>query len=134
MEPVVSKCGYRCDLCSAFEANLKSDEDRQEICRAFEKYYGCAIPLEDIKPCKGCQRAKESPDADCQVFPCVQGKGFDNCGHCDAFGCEKLKCRMDAVEDILAKQDNVPESDYERFFKPYLSRDILTKIHQSLDK
>ena len=134
MEPVISKCGYRCDLCMAFEANLKSDEDKQDISRAFEKYYGCAIPLEEIKPCKGCPSSKESPDADCQVFPCVQEKGFDNCGHCGDFGCEKLKRRMDAVEEVLAKQDKVPQGDHERYFKPYLSRETLMKIRQSLDK
>ena len=136
MEPVIAKCGYRCDLCMAFEANLKGDEDKQDISRAFETYYGCKIPVEEIKPCKGCQCSKESPDADCQIFPCVQEKGFDNCGHCDnlSCGCDKLKRRMDAVEEVLAKQDDVPQDDYERYFKPYLSREGLMKIRQLSDE
>ena len=121
---------------SAFEANLKSDEDKQDINRAFEKYYDCKIPVEEIKSCKGCPSSKETPDQDCQVFPCVQEKRIDNCGHCDNFscGCEKLKCRMDAVEEVLAKQDDVPSDDFERYFKPYLSRQTLFEIRQSLDQ
>ncbi len=134
MEPIVAKCGYRCDLCAAFEANLKSEDDKQDMSRALQQYFGCTIPPEQIKPCKGCACAKKTPDPDCKVFPCVREKGLDNCGRCEYFGCDILKTRMDVVEEILAKHPDMPRTDYERYFKPYLSREILTLIHESMQQ
>ena len=131
MEPIVAKCGYRCDLCRAFETNLKSDEDKREMAAAFKRYYGAEIPPEDIKPCNGCQNAEKSPDDDCSVFPCVQQKGIENCAYCKDFGCDKLKSRMNAVEEILAKQHSIPDSDYRQYFLPYLSRDTLLQIRRA---
>lgn len=132
MEPIIAKCGYRCDLCSAFETNFKSDRDRRDIQRAFKQYYGCEIPLEDIKPCKGCQDAHEAPDQNCEVFPSARQKGHTNCGQCtETFNCKKLTSQMEGVEEILAKQDSLPKSDYDRYFKPYLCREILTQIHNA---
>ncbi len=131
MEPIVAKCGYRCDLCRAFETHLKSEEDKREIAAAFKRYYDAEIPLEDIKPCKGCPSAEQPPDDDCSIFPCVQQRGINNCAYCEDFGCGKLKSRMDAVEEILAKQHSIPDSDYQDFFMPYLSRDTLLQIRQT---
>ena len=38
---------------------------------------------------------------------------------------------MEIVEEFLGKAGEVPSGDYETFFKPYLSREILTEIHKS---
>lgn len=38
---------------------------------------------------------------------------------------------MDAVEERLRKHPDLPEEDYDRFFRPYLSRTTLTEIHKS---
>lgn len=131
MEPILAKCGYRCDLCPAFEANLKSEQDKKRLSKALARYYSCRVRPEEIHPCKGCQAATEAPDKDCQVYPCVVRRGLENCGQCPQFGCDKLKTRMDVVEECLAKHSDVSNEDYRRFFRPYLSRAALTQIHLS---
>lgn len=130
MEPIIAKCGYRCDQCPAYEANLKNDLDRQRMSQALSKYYHFEIPAEQIQPCKGCRCATESPDKDCPVFPCARERGMQTCGHCPDFGCDKLKQRMDIVEQCLLQQPEVPQEDFELYFKPYLSRKLLTEIHK----
>ncbi len=131
MEPILSKCGYRCDLCQAFDANLKGEQDRRRMSRALATYYDCQIDPEAIRPCRGCQATGEAPDKDCQVYPCVCEKGLPNCGPCPEFGCDKLKMRMDTVEQCLKKNPDVRGEDYRLYFRPYLSREVLTKIHES---
>ncbi len=131
MEPIIAKCGYRCDLCQAFEANLRGEQSRKRMSRAFAKYYDCQVPPEAIGPCKGCQAATEAPDKDCEIYPCVCEKGLPNCGACSDFGCDKLKTRMDVVEEFLEKHQDVSDEDYRLFFRPYLSRAVLTEIHKS---
>jgi len=131
VEPIIAKCGYRCDQCLAHETNLKSDEDKQRMSEALKRYYRCDVPPEKIKSCKGCQLAPETPDPQCPVYPCATARGLENCGQCPDFGCDKLKCRMDVVEEFLAKAGEVPSVDYETFFRPYLSRELLTEIHES---
>jgi hypothetical protein len=134
MEPIVAKCGYRCDLCLSHEANLKSDEDRLRMSDAMLKYYQVKLAPEAIKPCKGCLASRKPPDKECPVWYCVEEKGIENCGHCEDFGCDNLKERMDTVESFLEKASNVPQEDYQLFFKPYLSRATLMEIRNSLPK
>lgn len=134
MEPIIAKCGYRCDLCPAFEANFRGDQTRKRMSQALAKYYDFQIEPEKISPCKGCQAATEAPDKDCEVYPCVCEKGLPSCGACPDFGCEKLKTRMDVVEECLEKHRDVSDDDYRLFFRPYLSREALTKIHKSAQR
>lgn len=131
MNPIIAKCGYRCDLCPAFESNLGSEADKQRMSEALAKYYNCTLPPEQIRPCKGCQAASEAPDSDCQVYPCVKARGLDNCGQCPEFGCAKLKTRMDVVEHCLRQHPDVPQADYDRFFRPYLSRGTLMDVRET---
>jgi len=132
MEHIVAKCGYRCDLCLAYEANLNGDADRQRMSEALAKYYNYTIPPEQIRPCQGCGATAEAPDPNCQVFPCLVARGLDNCGQCPDFGCEKLKTRMDTVEECLKRCPDVPKKDYEQFFRPYLSRGTLMDVQQAM--
>ena len=132
MEPIIAKCGYRCDRCQAFEANLRDDADKQRMSEALAKYYNCTVPTEQIRPCQGCQAADACPDENCQVYPCVQTRGLDNCGQCPDFGCAKLQTRMDTVEDCLRNHPDVPQADYDQFFRPYLSQGVLMDIHRSM--
>lgn len=132
MDPIVSKCGYRCDLCLIHKTNLKNENDRRRMSQALATYYECQVPPEMIRPCEGCRDAKEPPDKECRVYPCVREKGLPNCGHCPDFGCDRLKTRMDVVEECLRKHAEVSEEDYRLFLHPYLSRATLTEIRGSL--
>jgi hypothetical protein len=38
---------------------------------------------------------------------------------------------MDILEQCLAKAGEVPSADYEMFFEPYMSREVLTEIHEA---
>ena len=134
MEPIIAKCGYRCDLCAAFEENLGGEADRKQMSEALAKYYNYALPPEQIRPCKGCRDAQEAPDTNCQVHPCVTAKGLDNCGQCPDFGCEKLKTRMDTVEECLRQHPDLPQADYDAFFRPYLSRGLMMDIRQATEE
>ncbi|MBN1124731.1 MAG: DUF3795 domain-containing protein [Sedimentisphaerales bacterium] len=131
MKSIIAKCGYRCDLCPAYETNLTSEQDKQDFSLALERYYDCRIAPEAIKSCKGCLSADKQPDPDCSVYPCVTDKGLGNCGQCADFGCDKLKQRMDIVEEYLAKAGAVSSEDFRRYFQPFLSRDTLTQIHDA---
>jgi hypothetical protein len=74
---------------------------------------------------------RQAPDKDCPVYPCVCKRGLENCGQCPEFGCDRLKARMDVVEECLAKHLDVSDEDYRLYFRPYLSRGTLTQIHLS---
>ena len=132
MDPVISKCGYRCDLCPAFEANLNGGQGRRRMSEALAKYYNYHLSPEQIKPCTGCRGTTDAPDSNCQVFPCVAARGLDNCGQCPNFGCDKLKTRMDTVEECLKRHPDVPQADYDQFFRPYLSRGLLMDVRQAM--
>lgn len=43
-EQIVARCGFRCDLCPAYEENVHGPEDRQRASDGWFKYYGLGIP------------------------------------------------------------------------------------------
>ncbi len=54
MEPILSKCGNRCDLCPAYHKNIDKF-DKQKISDGWFKYHGLRKPADDIG-CVGCGR------------------------------------------------------------------------------
>ena len=133
MEPIIAKCGYRCDLCPVYKTNLKSDADKQQMCDAWAKYLGSKAQPEEITGCKGCQAEGNQGDENCPVRPCAVAKGLANCAYCGDFACDKLKERMNLVEEKVKDQSNIPEEDYDLFIKPFISKDCLLKIRESLE-
>lgn len=131
MEQIISKCGYRCDLCPAYEANLKSDADKQRMSDAWEKYCGFQVPPEQIKRCPGC--AVSGADPTCTVRPCAIEKNVENCAHCEQFGCDKLMPKINFVEEnVKVDLSDIPEKDFNLFIKPFVSKESLSKIRESL--
>lgn len=131
MEPIISKCGYSCDLCPAYETNLKSEADKQRMSDAWAKYCGFQVPPEAIKSCAGCIAC--GGDETCSVRPCAIEKDLTNCAHCEQFGCDKLKPKMNFVEENVKELSNIPEEDYNSFIKPFLGKECLLKIRESLE-
>ncbi len=115
---IITRCGYRCDICLAYKENIKSEEDRKIISDGWFKYFGFRIPPENIS-CDGCLTpAKEEPklmDDDCPVRACVIEKGIDNCSKCKEFSCKKFKTRVVDRKDF----EDIPEEDFDRFIRPY---------------
>lgn len=44
MSEIMGLCGYRCDLCPAYNDNINNDDNRQEISRGWKRYFGFEIP------------------------------------------------------------------------------------------
>ena len=131
---ILSKCGYRCDLCLAYQPNVEKEDRREEFSDGLLRIYGERVPPEAIK-CEGCV-SSESPvliDTGCPVRPCVVSKGIENCAYCDEFVCEKHKQRGVFREDLESKLGRkIDDRDYERFVKPYESEARLHRIRESL--
>ncbi len=121
MDKIITRCGYRCDLCMAYKPNIKSPVDQQSLSDGWFKYFGFRIPAEEII-CEGCLNDGKLIDTACQVRPCVIEKGHDHCGQCENMFCEKLKERIVDVEEMLTKHGTIPAEDFEKFIKPYANK------------
>jgi len=129
---ILSKCGYRCDLCLAYQPNIEKEDRRKELSDSWFNIYGFRIPHESIH-CEGCV-SSDSPnliDKNCLVRPCVVNKSIENCAECGDFACEKLKEKGVRRENIENKLDRrLDEYEYTLFVKPYESEDRLIKIRE----
>jgi len=132
MSRIISRCGYRCDLCATYAPNIASDADKQRMSQALAKYFDSQIEPQDLGPCAGCLKGDGDPD--CQVRACAEQKGLENCAHCEAFACEKLRARMNVVEQRVNDVESIPRADYDLYIKPYLAEQRLLRIRQRLDK
>ncbi|PKO04517.1 MAG: hypothetical protein CVU41_16830 [Chloroflexi bacterium HGW-Chloroflexi-3] len=54
MKPILTRCGYRCDLCLAYKANVENNpSNQQKLSDGWYKYFGFRLPPEKII-CDGC--------------------------------------------------------------------------------
>lgn len=121
MEQILTRCGYRCDLCLAYRPNIEQEPANQKrLSDGWFKYFGFRLPPEEIL-CDGCM--SENPaliDQNCPVRPCVVEKRLDNCSQCNQYVCEKLAQRLVVYEEIQARfKMNIPDEDYVFFIQPY---------------
>lgn len=130
MEPVLTRCGYRCDLCLAYRPNLESNpENRQILSDGWFTYFGFRIPPEEIL-CDGClAEDARLVDTACPVRPCVIERGLPNCAACGQYICAKLEERMVSREEVHQRmRAEIPEEDYRRFILPYENKPRLEEI------
>jgi hypothetical protein len=121
MEPILSRCGYRCDLCLAYQPNIaRYPANRQKLSDGWDQYFGFRIPPADIG-CDGCMADNpELIDQSCPVRPCVIERGLDNCSQCEHYICEKLKERLVVYEEVKRRIGaEIPEDDYLCFIRPF---------------
>jgi Protein of unknown function (DUF3795) len=121
MEPILTRCGYRCDLCLAYRPNVAQNPANQQILSdGWYRYFGFRIPPAEIC-CDGCLADKPKLiDTTCPVRPCVIGKGLDNCSQCEHYVCDKLTERLVVYEEVRARAGaGIPEEDRARFIQPY---------------
>ncbi len=135
MDPVITRCGYRCDLCLAYKPNVEANTQNQQILSdGWFKYFGFRLMTEEIC-CDGCM--SDDPkliDKRCPVRPCVIEKRIENCSQCDEYICEKLTERI--VEYQKTRNmigDEIPKEDYIRFIRPYENKRRLDAIKLSKD-
>jgi hypothetical protein len=121
MRPVLTRCGYRCDLCLAYRPNVeKNPSNQKKLSDGWFKYFGFRIEPEDIL-CDGCMTQQaQLIDQGCPVRPCVLEKGLENCAACDEFICEKLKERIVSYAEVKRRVGrNILQDDYYYFIQPY---------------
>lgn len=132
MEPILSYCGMRCDLCLAYEPNITAHpENRQALSDGWHAYFGFRIPAEQIF-CSGCKQPQgETLDAACQVRPCASQRHLDHCAVCDGYICDKLRDRL-VDFDRLQKEhgQSIPPADRERFIFPYENAERLAGLRE----
>lgn len=117
---IITRCGYRCDLCLAYIKNIEKEDLRKELSDGWEKCYGFRTPVEKIY-CEGCL-TRDSPkliDNECPVRPCVMNKGIENCSQCDEYPCEKYEQREVVYEEIVKKGKKISKIERKLYIKPY---------------
>jgi len=133
MDAILTRCGYRCDLCLAYRPNVEvNPSNRQKLSDGWYKYFGFRLqPAEII--CDGCM--SEDPrliDQKCPVRPCVIESGLDNCSQCDLYVCEKLKERLVVYEQVKDRIGaEIPEDDRFCFIRPYENKQRLDGLRPS---
>jgi len=124
----VAFCGYRCDLCPAYEKNLDKYIERTALRKGWRTFFGFDVPEERIT-CVGCHDQGNHLDTNCTVRPCAMEKGFSTCASCDCVdSCEKLHSRADIIDETKKRfAGKISQKDYELFFRPYEGRSELRK-------
>ena len=126
---VLSRCGYRCDLCLAYKPNVEQQDRREELSDGWEKCFGFRIPAEQIC-CEGCMTGDNPKliDTGCPVRPCVMQKGLNNCSECDEYPCVRFNQRAVVYEKVVKDRKEITESDRALFIKPYENKVRLDQL------
>ena len=137
MEPILTRCGYRCDLCLAYRPNVaQNPANPQKLSDGWHKYFGFRIAAAEIC-CDGCMTENNPPkliDQSCPVRPCVIEKGLDNCAQCEQYVCEKLVERLVIYEEVRGRVGmEISEDDRLCFIRPYENKRRLDAL-RSEDK
>jgi hypothetical protein len=134
MEAILTRCGYRCDLCLAYRPNVESNPaNQQKLSDGWYKYFGFRLPAEKVV-CDGCMA--DNPqliDQSCPVRPCVIERGLENCAQCDSYGCEKLGERLVTFEEVQKRMGvAIPAEDRTLFILPYENKTRLDALRNYL--
>jgi len=133
MDPIISLCGMRCDLCLAYRPNVEAHSDYQQLLSdGWNKYFGFRLTPEEII-CDGCVLDEnETLDKTCQVRPCVIERNITNCAACENYICDKLESILVDINTLQAKFDEpIPERDRELFIFPHENRQRLEKLRKN---
>jgi hypothetical protein len=130
MQPIVTRCGYRCDLCMAYRPNVEANPaNQQTLSDGWFNYFGFRLLPEQII-CDGCMA--DHPrliDDQCPVRPCVIARGLDNCAQCHEYVCAKLKERLVVYEEVQQRVGgDIPAEDRERLVQPYENKARLDQL------
>jgi len=130
MEPILTRCGYRCDLCLAYRPNVEANPSNGRVLSdGWHKVFGFRIPADQIL-CDGC--LADNPkliDEACPVRPCVIHRGLPNCSECKDYGCERLAERLVVYEEVAGRAGiSISEEDRARFIRPYENKVRLDEL------
>ena len=122
-QEILTRCGYRCDLCHAYKENILKDDKREMLRAGWRRIFGINLKLEEIY-CEGCISSNcddiKLIDSGCKVRPCVINKGYENCSQCEEFICEILEKIIVKYDDLINNSEKkISRSDRKNFIKPY---------------
>ena len=125
---ILTRCGYRCDLCLAYKDNIETNDQRVFLSDTWHKIYGFRILAEDIY-CEGCISCDNPKliDNKCPVRPCVIEKRIENCSQCKEYPCVLFNQRKVTYEDFSVDKI-ISRKEYSKCFKPYENKKRLDKI------
>ena len=130
---LLTRCGYRCDLCLAYKYNIENNDQRAFLSDTWYKIYGFRIPPEEIN-CEGCISSNTRDviliDKECPVRPCVIEKGLENCSQCEDYPCNIFNQRK-VVYETYAKVKEVSRREYSHCIKPYENKKRLDEIRSN---
>lgn len=133
MRPILGCCGYRCDLCPAYRANIRSFADAQHVSDGWFKYYGIRVPAGRIG-CDGCAERRADArriDAACPVRRCAHERGLATCAACPEFGCGQLRSRRVTRPEVERRCGGcIPPDDVAAFVLPYLGWARLQRLRE----
>ena len=133
MNPIIARCGYRCDLCPAFRDNIHGPEDQERASDGWFTYYGFRIPAGQIG-CDGCRDERpesKRTDIGCPVRPCAIARGCDTCASCPDYGCAHLESRTVTREWVEARHGApLPPEDIRWFVRPFEGRRRLDRLRE----
>lgn len=137
MKPILTRCGYRCDLCLAYRPNVEENPSNGQILSdGWYKYFGFRIPADQIV-CDGCM-AKDPKliDESCPVRPCVIQRKLSNCSECNNYdGCEKLAERLVVYDEIARRMGTaIAVEDRARFIAPYENKLRLDELRSKRER
>ena len=129
-EAILTRCGYRCDLCLAYAPNIAhTPSNQQKLSDGWHAYFGFRILPDEIH-CDGCLNENSRLiDTACPVRPCVIERGLENCAQCAEYVCARLSQRLVSYDQLLEKTGRpVPNDDYECFIRPYENKRRLAAL------
>ncbi len=130
MKEILTRCGFRCDVCLAYRANAEANPANPQILSdGWHKYFGFRVPAEAII-CDGClAEGGRLIDQTCPVRACVIAKGVANCSECREYPCDMLEGRLVVYEKLAGKHPcPIPPEDRALFIAPYENKDRLDRL------
>jgi hypothetical protein len=127
MEKMLSRCGYRCDLCAA-----RSDDPalRQKLVDGWREYLGHQMYTAENVRCDGCMSDGRLADKACPVRPCAIEKGIENCAYCDEYPCDKLEGLICSREKFIKRLGKIPKEDYNLCLRQFESEPELKELRK----
>ena len=128
---ILTRCGYRCDLCLAYKNNIETYDQRDFLSDTWYKIYGFRIPAKEIY-CEGCISSGIPVliDKSCPVRPCVTEKGLENCSQCKDYPCDNFNQRK-VTREKFTENKTVSGKEYSKCIKPYENKARLDDLRKN---
>jgi len=86
MKQLIACCGIDCETCDARIATVANDNElREKTAEKWRVMYQVPDITAETINCMGCRvdGVKIGHHSECEIYKCVQTKGFDTCGDCE---------------------------------------------------